>query len=91
MDSNNEISKVQNVRREPSVLSDVLYRCEEESITDEQVQRVLEPVLQMIHEGKFTRSPRRHYEWRVIYGALILEITITLFLIITMIQNLVFG
>ena len=91
MDGNNEISSVQNGGCELTVLSDVLYRCETESISDEQLQRVVDPVLQMIYQGKFARRARRYSAWHVIYGALLLEITITLLLIITIIQNLVFS
>ena len=36
-----------------SALKEIFDRYSEDSITEEQVQRVLEPVLKMIYEGKF--------------------------------------
>ena len=54
MEDNNNKRKIQDDRSDLSTLSEVLHRHEEESITDEQVQRMLDPVLQMIYDGKFT-------------------------------------
>jgi DNA-directed RNA polymerase specialized sigma subunit, sigma24 homolog len=39
----------------PPVLKQIFDKCAEESHTDEQVKRVLEPVLRMIAEGEFDR------------------------------------
>jgi len=40
-------------RHKRSVLTEILVHSGEEAITDEQVQRVLDPVLKMIYEGRF--------------------------------------
>ena len=44
-----------------SVIKAIFDRYEEETITTEQVMRVLEPVLKMIMEGKFDRYLWREY------------------------------
>ncbi len=45
-----------------SVLKQIFEKYAEDSITDEQVQRILAPVLQMIRDGKFDR--RRRFTWQ---------------------------
>jgi hypothetical protein len=42
-----------------SVLGQILRRCADESVSDEQVARVFGPVGRMIMEGRFTRGIRR--------------------------------
>jgi len=41
------------------MLKKVFDRYEEETITEEQVRRVLEPVIKMVQEGRFGKQPRR--------------------------------
>ena len=55
--------KVQKTQLKVPLLSEILNKYAEDSITDEQVQRVLKPVLIMIHEGKFDRSPFQRFSW----------------------------
>jgi len=47
------------------VLSQVLVSYSEESITEEQVQRVLKPVVAMIYEGRFDESLSKRYSWAI--------------------------
>ena len=58
---NTTTGKTNNV----SVLKQIFDWHEAETITDEMTQRVLEPVLKMIREGKFVRSPWHRYSWLV--------------------------
>ena len=39
------------------ILAEILHEYADETISDEQVQRVLAPVLKMIRDGKFSRCP----------------------------------
>gem|GEM_PF-5629041 len=48
---------------EAPVLKLVFDKYLEDSITEEQVQRILEPVLKMILEGRFDRPPRLRVFW----------------------------
>ena len=61
MENLNITGKTNNV----SVLKQIFDWHEAETITDEMTQRVLEPVLKMIQEGKFERSPWHRYSWLV--------------------------
>ena len=89
MKENSNLKKVQDDRSDLPILSEVMYKYAEDSITDEQVQRMLDPVIQMINEGKFNKPQRRHYTWHILYGALILEIAIAVLLIIMLVQHFV--
>lgn len=50
-----------------TVLKEIFERYVEDTITEEQVQRVLEPVIRMIREGKFDKPLRNHF-WRTVKG-----------------------
>ena len=69
------------------VLMEILGRCADDTITEEQVQRVLEPVFKMIWEGKFDR-PRilRRYTWLVKQMISVLAIAV-LIIVVTLIQT----
>jgi len=45
------------------VLKQIFDRYVEDTISDEQLRRVLEPVLRMIDEGEFDRPRLHRYEW----------------------------
>ena len=53
----------QEVRSQTSVLKDIFDWYVENTITNEQIQRVLEPVLRMICEGRFDRSRPSRFAW----------------------------
>ena len=53
-----------DVPQKSQVLMDILDGLCAESVTDEQVQRVLEPVLKMIREGKFDAPWWSRFAWR---------------------------
>ena len=61
--------KNENMHFEPEeppkvpVLKEIFDRYAEETITDEQLQRVLAPVLKMIQDQKFKKSRWRRYSW----------------------------
>ena len=46
------------------VLKEIFDRYAEDTITEEQVQRVLAPVLRMIREGRFDKLRKRRFSWR---------------------------
>ena len=50
----------QNVKTKTSVLKQIFDKYIEDTITEEQINRVLEPVLKLIREGAFDR-PRRFF------------------------------
>jgi hypothetical protein len=52
-----------------SVLKQVLERYADENVSDEQVERVLEPVGRMIRDGRFTRRIRRRAIFRAAVSA----------------------
>ena len=62
---NQTIAVVQKESPKPSVLKEILDRYAEDTVTDEQVQRVLLPVLKMIRERKFDKPPRRRFSWLI--------------------------
>ncbi|MCL2889038.1 MAG: sigma-70 region 4 domain-containing protein [Eggerthellaceae bacterium] len=45
------------------VLKQIFDKYAEESITEDQLRRVLEPVLRMINEGRFNRPRYQRFEW----------------------------
>lgn len=63
--SNDATYKVTALTPKTSVLKEIFDIYEEETITEDQVKRVLEPVLKMIREGRFDRPRRRQYGWLV--------------------------
>jgi len=62
MDMDLNITHIGQLRE--SVLTEILVRWREETITDEQVHRVLDPVLKMICEGRF-ESTHTTYKQRM--------------------------
>ena len=56
---------VPDIPQRSQVLVDILNELSVEKATDEQVQRVLEPVLTMIREGKFDKPKRSRFRWWV--------------------------
>jgi len=58
--TNTDCNKALEGLMKENVLTNILVRCGEETITDEQVQRVLVPVLNMIYEGRFDRQSRKN-------------------------------
>ena len=60
----NEILYIKK-EREPNntALKEIFDHYIEDTITSEQIRRVLEPVLKMIREGKFDRPRRIQYGW----------------------------
>ena len=47
------------------VLKKIFDRYAKETITDEQIRRIMAPVLRMIQEGKFDRSFLQRYKWLI--------------------------
>ena len=54
-----ESNPMPDTPRGSPVLKEILDRCAEDTATDEQVLRVLAPVIRMIEEGKFDKSFRQ--------------------------------
>ena len=52
--------------QEPPTLTRVLHYCAEDTINDEQIQRVLVPVIRMIEAGVF--EVKRNYDWLIMTG-----------------------
>ena len=55
-----ETNTALNRRKKEPVMSVIMDRHAEEIVSDEQLERVLSPVLEMIYEGEFERP---HSEW----------------------------
>ena len=61
----------------------------EKTITDEQAQRVLAPIREMIYEGKFSKPPRR--KLKPIYIVAISATVIALILAVTLVLTSITG
>jgi len=73
-----------NKERMPTMLGQIIRQHMEETVTDEQAERVLGPIGEMIFDGKFTKKPRRKRKQIVtviISGAALIAITLATVLI----------
>ena len=82
IDLNEYMKKAEPVK--DSVLKKILDKAVEDTILDEQVQRILEPIIRMIYEGRFEkpRSRRLGKLIKLFYSLFISTITVVILIVL---------
>jgi len=65
MTNNTVYAESNNMQGKTTLLGQIFERYAEDTITEERVRRLLEPILKMIYEGKFDKPGKLRFDWLI--------------------------